>query len=324
MTDNFSKRVVATLKDLRSSIPPGTFYSTTPPLNPEVGSLWIDSDYNVPEISFYQRWTKTLSGTQSSFSGDSAGIILEYTPGLESVFLNGALLVRTVDYAATDGSTVVLTVAGQSGDVIEIISPNTLDIANVYDKTEIDSLLSLKSNLNSPTFTGIPLAPTAASGTNTTQIATTAFVRTEVANLIASAPTALDTLDELAAALGDDANFATTVTNSLSSKAPLASPTFTGVVTLPSTTSIGNVSSTEIGYLDGVTSAIQTQLDGKEKSIPLQNTAPASPATSDLWVDNTDVAKPVLKVYNGTSWVTAGSSIAADDDQIILASRVFT
>jgi hypothetical protein len=43
-------------------------------------------------------------------------------------------------------------------------------------------------------------------------------------------------------------------------KAPLASPTFTGTVVLPATTSIGNVSNTEIGYLDGVTSAIQTQL----------------------------------------------------------------
>lgn len=47
------------------------------------------------------------------------------------------------------------------------------------------------------------------------------------------------------------------------SRAPLASPTFTGTVTLPSTTSIGNVSSTEIGYLDGVTSAIQTQINSK-------------------------------------------------------------
>ena len=49
----------------------------------------------------------------------------------------------------------------------------------------------------------------------------------------------------------------------LSSLAPKASPTFTGTVVLPSTTSIGNVSSTEIGYLDNVTSSIQTQLDNK-------------------------------------------------------------
>jgi hypothetical protein len=52
-------------------------------------------------------------------------------------------------------------------------------------------------------------------------------------------------------------------TTQLALKAPLAGPTFTGTVVLPSTTSIGNVSSTEIGYVDGVTSAIQTQLDAK-------------------------------------------------------------
>lgn len=55
----------------------------------------------------------------------------------------------------------------------------------------------------------------------------------------------------------------TNLQTSLDAKAPLASPTFTGTVTLPSTTSIGTVSSAEIGYLDGVTSAIQTQLDSK-------------------------------------------------------------
>jgi hypothetical protein len=49
----------------------------------------------------------------------------------------------------------------------------------------------------------------------------------------------------------------------LNAKAALAGPTFTGTVTLPSTTSVGNVTSTELGYLDGVTSAIQTQINSK-------------------------------------------------------------
>ena len=53
------------------------------------------------------------------------------------------------------------------------------------------------------------------------------------------------------------------VFDALALKSPLASPTFTGTVTLPSTTSIGPVSSTEIGYVDGVTSAIQTQIDAR-------------------------------------------------------------
>ena len=82
-----------------------------------------------------------------------------------------------------------------------------------------------------------------------------------IASITDSAPATLDTLNELAAALGDDANFATTVTNSLALKAPLAGPTFTGTVTLPSTTSVGDVSATELGYVNGVTSSIQTQID---------------------------------------------------------------
>jgi hypothetical protein len=68
-------------------------------------------------------------------------------------------------------------------------------------------------------LTSTPTAPTATAGTNTTQIATTAFVSTAVANLINSAPGALDTLDELAAALGDDANYAATITAALAGKA---------------------------------------------------------------------------------------------------------
>jgi hypothetical protein len=78
--------------------------------------------------------------------------------------------------------------------------------------------LSSYATTSSPVLTGTPLAPTANAGTNTTQIATTAFVSTAVNNVVAAAPGALDTLDELALALNDDANFATTVTNSLAGK----------------------------------------------------------------------------------------------------------
>ena len=99
---------------------------------------------------------------------------------------------------------------------------NTPDDAKPVSADQ-QAAFDLKANIASPTFTGTPAAPTAAAGTNTTQLATTAFVRTEVSNLIASAPAALDTLDELAAALGDDANFAATVTTALAAKQPLDS-----------------------------------------------------------------------------------------------------
>ena len=70
----------------------------------------------------------------------------------------------------------------------------------------------------SPTLTGTPKAPTAATGNNTTQLATTAFVQATIAALVNSSPEALDTLNELAAALGNDPNFATTMTNALAGK----------------------------------------------------------------------------------------------------------
>ncbi|MGP8841733.1 phage tail protein, partial [Klebsiella pneumoniae] len=71
------------------------------------------------------------------------------------------------------------------------------------------------------TLTGTPTAPTAAQSVNNTQIATTAFVKSAIAAMVGSAPAALDTLNELAAALGNDPNFATTMLNALAGKQPL-------------------------------------------------------------------------------------------------------
>ena len=80
---------------------------------------------------------------------------------------------------------------------------------------------------------GNPTTTTQSAGNSTTRIATTAFVATEVANLIDSSPGALNTLNELAAAIGDDASFSTTITNSIATKLPLAGGTLTGNVTVP-------------------------------------------------------------------------------------------
>lgn len=114
-----------------------------------------------------------------------------------------------------------------------------------------------KADKASPTFTGTPAAPTAAPDTNTTQIATTAFV---IGQAGSAAPVVNGT-----AAVGTSLRYSRQdhVHGTDTTRAPLASPTFTGTVVLPSTTSIGSVTSTELGYVDGVTSAIQTQLDAK-------------------------------------------------------------
>lgn len=86
--------------------------------------------------------------------------------------------------------------------------------------TGLQSALDDKAPLASPGLTGTPTAPTAAANTNTTQIATTAYVQTEITDLIGGAPGALDTLNELAAAINDDSSYASTVTTALGGKEP--------------------------------------------------------------------------------------------------------
>jgi len=122
------------------------------------------------------------------------------------------------------------------------VSNNLSDVANAA--TALSNLGG--AGLASPAFTGTPTAPTATAGTNTTQLATTAFVGTAVANIVDSAPATLDTLNELAAALGDDANFSTTVTNSIATKLPLAGGTLTGGLTAPSVTVNGTLDIEEV------------------------------------------------------------------------------
>ena len=89
---------------------------------------------------------------------------------------------------------------------------------SIAQVTGLQTALDAKAPLVSPALTGSPTAPTATAGANTTQIATTAFVGAAIGALIDAAPGAMNTLNELAAALGDDPNFAASVTNALAGK----------------------------------------------------------------------------------------------------------
>jgi hypothetical protein len=312
----------------------GVTVSETPPASPSAGDLWFESDTGKTFIYYDSFWVETsgADGSQGTTgnTGPEGGTTTLTTKGdilardastsvRFPVGTNGKVL--TANSSTTTGlewvtPTVYATVANLStlSNTVTGISDNANTLSNTVtalsgNVSTISNTVVLKSNIASPTFTGVPTAPTAANTVNNTQIATTAYVKTVIGDLINSAPSTLDTLGEIATSLANNESLSSTLTTSIALKAPLADPTFTGTVSgitktmvglgsvdnttdldkpisnatqtaldlkaplanatftgtivLPATTSIANVTSTEIGYLDGVTSSIQTQLNAK-------------------------------------------------------------
>lgn len=154
------------------------------------------------------------------------------------------------------------------------------------------------ANLDSPALTGVPTAPTANYATSTTQIATTAFVRSEVAALVGTAGATLDTLGEIATALGNDVALSTTLTTSIGLKAPTASPTFTGVVTIPNGASIGGFATLASPALSGSpTAPTQSPLDNSTKI--------ASTNYADL---SANAAAGVVNTFVQTNYLTTNTA----------------
>ncbi len=114
----------------------------------------------------------------------------------------------------------------------DVISSDAITTNSISDSAITAAKLAGTLDLTGKTIT----VATASSGDNDTTVASTAFVATAIANLADSAPSTLDTLNELAAALGDDANFSTTVTNNIATKLPLAGGTLTGALVVTADT----------------------------------------------------------------------------------------
>ena len=113
----------------------------------------IDAKYNN-----YTRWTKTLSASATVISGvDDNSLSLSYTPGNEQVYINGILLKKTTDYSATSASVITLVEPALSGDTVEVLNYSTINLANVYTKTESDNLFEPNISYNSSQ----PSSPTA-------------------------------------------------------------------------------------------------------------------------------------------------------------------
>lgn len=149
-----------------------------------------------------------------------------------------------------------------------VATTSSKGLMSASDKATLDGTAPKAS----PALTGTPTAPTAPAGTNTTQLATTAFVAGAVSDVVGGAPAALNTLGELASAVGNDANFATTIASALALKAPLASPAFTGTPTAP--TAAPGTNTTQLATTAFVASAAQIATPPAAVMAFAQNSAP--------------------------------------------------
>jgi len=182
---------------------------------------------------------------------------------------------------------------------------NTSD-ANKPVSTATQTALDLKANLASPALTGTPTAPTAASNTNTTQIATTAYVQGEISELLNGAGPAYDTLKELQDLLVADEGTVATLTTLVGTKAPLASPALTGTPTAP--TAASNTNTTQIATTAFVTSAASQAVSDSGNNAVLKTFVNAK---GDLVTATADNTPAILTVGTNGYFLKANSSATA-------------
>ena len=148
--------------------------------------------------------------------------------------------------AFTDSEKTKLAAIEANADVTDATNVNAAGaVMNTDTTTTSMNFVVDEDNMSSNSATKLP-----------TQQSVKAYVDSEVANVVDSAPAALNTLNELAAALGDDANFSTTVTTSIGTKLPLAGGTMTGNIVMSSTETVdGRDLSVDGAKLDAIESA---------------------------------------------------------------------
>jgi hypothetical protein len=181
-----------------------------------------------------------------------------------------------------------------------IIEDGAISTASLANTSITADKLAATLDLTGKTIT----VATATAGDNDTTVASTAFVSTAIANLADSAPETLNTLNELAAALGDDANFSTTVTNSIALKAPLASPDFTGDATFDTSTLVIDSTNNRVGIGTASPSQPLTVSKAGDLYIQVNNSSAGFNTYLGTYTNESrivcDGAKPIAFFVNGS------------------------
>jgi hypothetical protein len=229
--------LIETLADDRNAV----YFSTTAPADVAANPIWFKTDTNGLFVYSNGQWVASGGGGAADLSGYATE---NYVDTAE------AAAISTASADATTKANAAQTAAEDYAD----------GLATNYDV----SGAAATAESNSNTYTDDLIGDATVDGTAGNTVIDR--ISTAVSGLVDSAPAALDTLNELAAALGDDENFATTITGALGNKQD----------------KVANVSDTEIGYLDGVTSAIQTQINGKAASSHSHAQSDITNLTTDL------------------------------------------
>jgi hypothetical protein len=282
--------------------------------------------------------TALATGRTISLTGDVTGTSASFD-GTGNASITAAIATNTIVNADINASAAIDWTKLGISSTVSSTEIGYVDGVTSAIQTQIDSKLatataaSTYAPLASPALTGVPTAPTAAANTNTTQVATTAYVQTEINDLIASAPGALDTLNELASALGNDASFSTTVTNNLATKLPLAGGTMSGAIAMGTNkiTGVGDPTNAQDVvtkyYLDNVVLA-PSNLTGPITSVGSATSIASQTGTGTKFVvDNTPtLITPVLGVatatsINGTTIPSSKTLVATDSTQYVVPSQ---
>lgn len=234
--------------------------SSTEPSNPNEAMMWYNP--TLSQLSIYESgaFVAITAGSAAvnryiysvgTAAGDYDGVSTTVFPAIYSsgsvyaaleIYVNGVHMTQGVDFTASTGTDITLTVAASSADEIVIVAWGDVSqtvVATDYDDTDVQTYLTNNS------------------------YATETFVTTSVANIVDAAPAALDTLNELAAAISDDANFATTITTSISEKLAITDfdSTFDTRLALKSTADLAESTGADNKYM---TDAEKTKLSNIE------------------------------------------------------------
>jgi hypothetical protein len=279
----------------------------------------------------------TLTGTVAQFNTALSDDNFTTLTGSETL-TNKTLTSPVVTGLTLNDSSIVF--EGSSADANEttltVTNPTADRTITLPDATGTVTLDGVASTLTSKTVTSGTLGSDLAAGgykvtglgtpTANTDAATKAYVDTQVSNLVDAAPGALDTLNELAAAINDDASFSTTVTNSIATKVSKAGDSMTGAL------SMGNNKVTDLGtptassdavnksYIDtlfGSTSSAATSATSAANSASAAATSATSASTSASSASTSASSAQTSATSAANSASAAAASYDSFDDRYL-------